>query len=503
MKSLIRSSNFPMLLLLTAAFFIGVWSYSDFGVSWDEPDIYKYGKYALNAYSYFLHPQDLPEFSSNLNNYGPAYFMLGTLFARGFDDPRQAWHLFYFITFLAGDFVLYLFSKRYMDHWAAFGVALLFLAQPLLWGHAFINPKDMAFLVFFMASIFLGFQMSDEERPLPRRVLIFAAGILLGLTVSIRAIGPLAGMFVLIHAFIKHKRGAFVYLIPYLLIAVIAAYITWPYLWKSPVTKYIESLRLMSHFPFSEKILFWGKLYPTDQMPRSYFPTLFALQLTEPALLLILPGILVMLISRKIEVMLLFVGWFMFPASAILLGRSELYDNARQLFFILPPLFLIAGLALDYVFVRMKNPYLKSAVLLLAILPGIFSIVRLHPYQYVYYNSLIGGVGGAYHQQETDYWGTSFKEAMEYVNEAATPNSRVLVLSGPATVALSYARPDIQVNTEENDPTPQKGYDYALILTRRNLSERRCKKAEVVHSVGREGAIFTLVMKLDATRDCK
>ena len=49
--------------------------------------------------------------------------------------------------------------------------------------------------------------------------------------------------------------------------------------------------------------------------------------------------------------------------------------------------------------------------------------VHLHPYQYIYYNSFVGGVHGAFHNYELDYWGTSYYEAAEYVNQVASPGA--------------------------------------------------------------------------------
>jgi len=46
-----------------------------------------------------------------------------------------------------GVWIFYLLVRRWVQPWAAFGAALLFLLQPLFWGHAFINPKDIPYLV--------------------------------------------------------------------------------------------------------------------------------------------------------------------------------------------------------------------------------------------------------------------------------------------------------------------------------------------------------------------
>ena len=59
------------------------------------------------------------------------------------------------------------------------------------------------------------------------------------------------------------------------------------------------------------------------------------------------------------------------------------------------------------------------------------SLVRLHPFQYTYFNCLAGGVAGAAGKYETDYWLTSYKEAIEWI-EAQPPvrwtASRICVL---------------------------------------------------------------------------
>lgn len=166
-------------------------------------------------------------------------------------------------------------------------------------------------------------------------------------------------------------------------------------------------------------------------------------------------------------------------------------------------MFLAAGFAIDWVFNRVTRPIHRSIFLLFTVLPGLIAFVRLHPYEYVYYNSLIGGVDGAVRRFETDYWGISFKEAMGYVNSVAPEGARILILAGPNDIASSYARPDMEVVTEETDYSEEKLYDYVLILTRKNVNEGRCKKSETVHTVGRGEAVFTFIKKLGPEGRCK
>lgn len=511
MKKVLHSQYFPIIVLLVISLAIGLATLKDYGQSWDEPTIYNYSSYAINAYHFLFHPQDLANFPFDLNYYGPAYFMLANLLARFLMmaipswTVVNAWHLVYFLTFLAAVLIVYLFAKRWLSNWAAFGVALLFLSQPLLWGHAFMNPKDTPFMTFFLASIYLGFCMVDAPAGSRRQIiLILAAGIILGLTISIRPIAPLAGLFVLVYTLAKNRLKAIYSIIPYFLLAAVVAYLTWPYLWKAPLANYFASVHYMSQFPFKKNVLFWGQRYAADQLPRSFFPTILALQLTEPLLILSLAGVVVMALSLRrkenLEAMLLFLGWFLLPAIAIVISNSTLYDNARQLYFLFPPLFFAAGFALDFIFKYIKAAPARAAILLIAILPGIYPAIRLHPYEYVYYNSFIRGTGGAYRQFEMDYWGTSIQEAVQYL-DANAPQGAAVYAFGPDPVVSQYARPDMKVLTSGDDP-PQNSYDYAVILTRQNVDQRNCQKAQLVYSIGRRGAIFAIVKELGLGGQC-
>ena len=505
------SKHLPVFLLLITALLIGFFTVKDYGESWDEADIYRYGDYALNAYRYILHPQDLPAFNTNLNLYGPAYYLATDLLARLFRlaipvwSLVNAWHFVYFLTFLECALVINLLSRRWMNEPAAFGVVLLFLSQPLLWGHAFINPKDIPFMAFFTTSIYTGLRMVDHYKTSlkPDRTIILA-GILLGFTSSFRVIGPFAGLLVLGYAVYKLRSKVILMVVVYLGTAGITTYLTWPYLWGSLIPHYVESLQTMSQFPFATDILFMGKLYKADQLPNTYFPTILGIQLTEPALLLMGIGVItsIFFLFKKEtgEPFFLFLGWFLLPTLAIIGTGSPLYDNARQLYFLFPPLFILMGIALEKIFTLLTHPLGRAVLLLIVALPGILVAVRLHPYEYIYYNAFVGGTGGAYRSFEMDYWGISFKDITEHINSVAPENARVLVF-GPEQIVGQYARPDIQVFIPEQQPTAT--YDYVAFLTRENLDERRCKSAETVFSVNRRGAILSVLKSIPIGTECK
>jgi hypothetical protein len=75
----------------------------------------------------------------------------------------------------------------------------------------------------------------------------------------------------------------------------------------------------------------------------------------------------------------------------------------------------------------------------------------MHPYEYAYFNSFVGGPAGAQGQFELDYWCTSLRESMEYVNELASPGD-IVVAYGPYWAAMEFARPELKVRLSSTKP---------------------------------------------------
>jgi hypothetical protein len=331
---------------------------------------------------------------------------------------------------------------------------------------------------------------------------VILAGIALGLTTSIRVIAPLAGVLVLLYGLIKTPRLALKVTPLYVIITVIVVYLTWPFLWKSPVENFIASLGVMLNFPSPYKFtLFKGSTYYISQLPLSYIPTFLVLQFTEPVLILVAIGSVItffdIILKKRWEPAFLFLGWFLLPTAWLVISRSRLYDNARQLMFLWPPLFFMVGIALEKILGIFKTYLWKIVIILVLVAPGLYATIKLHPYQYIYYNSLVGGVNGAARQYELDYWGTSFKEAAEYINQNAPKDSQIRVI-GPEGLFRLYVRPDIIVTEDMSNLTKENNdFYYCLCLTRNNEDLRRgvCRDGELVFAVERDNRYLSYIKK--------
>lgn len=530
---------------------IGLFIVHDFGISYDEPDYYLYGRNTVDAYKSFFAIVYIPEFGPNdLPNYGPAFIIFPELGVRIlkliFPNILTAdvWHFSYFFAFQLGGLCLYSLARRWFSDWSAWGILLLYTSQPLLWGHAFMNPKDIPFLAFFLFTLWSGFRLADSlggvairismptiigsvrtaitstKRPIPENVpaihkhklepiklqeifswfrypSLILAGALLGMTMSIRLLGPLPGLIVILYLILTLRQKSRALIIAYLIIAGIIQFLTWPYLWQNPIDHWMDSLVLMAHFPWPAYVLFDGQFYRPNQLPVSYLPVLLNIQLTEPLLILMYAGfgVLIFCLLRKytrLDLLLVLVIGGLLPLAGLIVARATMYDNFRQILFLLPPLMLLAGLSLDLIFSVLRLAMLRLILLILLAFPGIHAILRLHPYQYVYYNSFIGGIEGAFRRFELDYWNASYREAALWLNKNAPAKAKIRG-NEAAYLLQEYLRPDLNPRSNDN---PDEQYDYVVLTSRYNQDLTFYPDAQVIHLIKRDRAILTAIKRL-------
>ena len=119
-------------------------------------------------------------------------------------------------------------------------------------------------------------------------------------------------------------------------------------------------------------------------------------------------------------------------------------------------------------------------------------LVRLHPYEYIYFNGLTGGLKGAQGKFDNDYWGASFKEAVEWLknNEIKDPKKIYKIYgSGNPYQIFYYFTPNMHWTDHLQDA------DYYLSYTRddkQNLAD----PFKVIHVIEREGVPLNYIFKL-------
>jgi hypothetical protein len=117
----------------------------------------------------------------------------------------------------------------------------------------------------------------------------------------------------------------------------------------------------------------------------------------------------------------------------------------------------------------------------------------LHPYEYTYYNSIVGGTSGAEGSFETDYWLTCYKEAAEAFGEFA-PAGETLIVYREARNVSYYAAENIKL-VESKDISLKAG-DYLLLAARLDEVNTVKKHSPNIIEIGRDGATFCAIREI-------
>ncbi len=364
------------------------------------------------------------------------------------------------------------------------------------------NKFNKGFKSFFLG-INKGFLKEILRHFTNRAVLL--AGVFFGITSSLRIIGPAAGGIIALYFFLKLKRKSISPLISYSVIGLISAYLTWPFLWKSPVSRYLSAVRLMVNYPWTNDFLFKGEIFEASSLPATYLPSLISIQLTESIILLAILGIYLICYqirkkhNHSYSIILL---WFFPPLIYTMLFPPTMYDNFRQFLFLIPPLFIFGGIAIDSINLSLfkNSKVLYISMIIFLAFPGIYNSIKLHPYQYIYYNNFVGGVENAYRRYELDYWATSFKENMDFINQHAEKNAKIIVWGGPPWLAQGYAREDLTITSMKDIPSEKwSTYDYQIILPRGNMDIRFNDRVlgPVIYQTTRNNGILSKVVQIE------
>ena len=482
-------------------------------MSWDEPLFYNYADSIRVAYTPqaftpgFDFYQVFGKSPEDHKIYGPAYLLLArpiqqVLMSTLHLDMASAWHLVNFLTFQLGLITFYLLLRRWFAHWPATATTAFLAWQPVFWGHAFINPKDIPFMVLFLLALVTGLEFVDQLVLSPKRPwgILLLATLMLGLASATRVIGPLAGALVFVYFLLKKNWRSFPFFIFYGLIAVVIMFIFWPYLWADPVNRLVEVLKHMSNNPTELAVLFDGQIFRANEMPRRYLPQMFTLTLTEPTWVLFFFGCFIAVrnfLTKKMDwrATIVVLGLFVFMLAYLLYNKPSVYDGFRHFFFITPPIFVMIGFGFQWLWEKLK-PVLWSALIIVLLLPGLGGIIHLHPYEYAYYNLFTGGVSGAYRRYETEYWLTCYKEAVEWTRTNG-PNE-TLHIQREFPLAEYYGTDLTLKDLSKETEADIRSGDLLLFHSRGDLDIRSIyRKLPIEHVIGRDAAQFCIIKRKD------
>ena len=461
-------------------------------------------------------------------------------------DQIDAHHALFIVLSSLALLGLYFFCLEAFDFPVALFSTLFLALFPRFVAHAHNNFKDIPVLCFLLFSVWFfwrGVRLGSGGW-------IVLAGVFWGLSLSAKLSGYYMPFVLLAWFFLvwrsdrsrftfREQRGFWLGMGLFGLAALLVVFLLWPYLWYD-----------LSLLPAKLHKIFGFYNNPNRRNPawKPYYVLVYTF-LTTPLPTLVFAGVGFVHCLRKWDSgrdkgCLLFLGWFVGAVLAFSVVKVDLYNGIRHFLSLVPALCVLAGVGacrlLEFFLRRAQGRLRESLGRLLgeglvfaAFIPLLVSVVRTHPFQITFFNSLIGGLKGArqFHvpflrgtsglpgardywgnpytpswasiPEATDYWGGSYRVAVRWLNRELEPGALLAVYYCEHVVSgAGELRPDIRLTRAEEILRQEKSPGYFMFIPNRWYDEsyepiqycyKRLKPYRVFES---QGAPVVLIYKL-------
>jgi len=458
----------------------------DAGISCDEVLHYEH---SLDVYDYFASrgadqsALNTPE--SNLKYYGQSYDNIVTIVTKwlGIEDVYTFRNM---ASALAGWLVIVitaLFAAWLSGYGTAIIVVVLFAISPTFIGHSYNNLKDIPFALGYIASIYFSLRLVFTNGRL-KPADIAGSVLSLAFAISIRSGGLLLICYLytfliirVLLVFLKKDASSWNYLVRLVLVTILisgSAYflslLLWPFGLEDPLGSVISSYRIMAHYPLTFRQIFEGTNQWSDFMPWYYLPK--SMVITIP--IVVITGLLLSFVAlRRINRLHMVLIYFtlVFPVIFVILQMSNLYSSWRQFLFLYPVIILLSATGFHEILRIVRGKIYRAAsviVFLLLLIHPVRYIIENHPYEYIYYNQLTGGLKGAHTRYETDYYFTGQTEAARWLKDYLRKNDIDSAIVAATFSVDWHFRDSKGIKTEylRNEERSMHDWDYAIITNR-------------------------------------
>lgn len=443
-----------------------------------------------------------------------------------YHDVRHVWNaIFGFFAML----FIGLFAKE-IGGWRA-GILALGMAflSPRFLGHSLMNPKDIPFAMgYIMAIYYLARLIKQLPKPENKTLIGLGGGIAIafGLRVGGLLIPAYVAMFVGLAFLLQYGFGGFTsntkelgkyvaYAAIPSILGVAVGTLFWPYGLVDPINHIPETLKEFSKLSVNIRSLFEGEMVfggsvPPDYLPKWVFMTIPIFSIAGLLLFFIFSKKIFEKYTPLLTFMAIFVG--LFPFIYVIIQGSTLHDGWRHTIFAYTGVVASAALAWNYLLDAFKSnkilTYVIAGALGLMALESTVFIVRNHHYPYIYFNALSGGIQSAYGSYETDYWGVSLKQAVDWMDKEGIISTD---LEEPITLVSNFSynlnkyinrtyQGKVKTGYVRYRQRYDKEWDYGLFLTR-FVRGTHIKdgiyppKSSIVHTIEANGVPLVIILK--------
>jgi len=435
-RPLTSSESYGLLTggILLALAVSALFTFRDYAISNDEGVQHHYGELIIAYYRTGFAARDLFTFQ-NLYLYGGLFDIIAVALAHVTSvDPYDLRHILCAMTGIGG-IAASAATARLIAGPRAGLIATVALTLCGAWyGAMFNHTKDIPFAAAMMgATLFL--VRNARALPAPRGSDVAAFGLFAGAALGERSLGLLLFVYLALaiilylpwrdggracaHLAVRSALRTF----PGLALAYIVMILAWPWAALLPLNP-IRGLFAFSEFHYSIRTIFAGQTYQMANVPRIYVPCYVLIRLP----LITLAGALLAVIPlflraferdgkqqwRDIAIILLAV---IVPLASEVAFHGPAFTGMRHFLFVLPPIATLAGVGFSRLLDALESGRQLALGAAVTLISACFLwegalLVRLHPYENLSYNALVGGLEGAFRRYDMDYWFNSMPEAI-------------------------------------------------------------------------------------------
>jgi hypothetical protein len=234
----------------------------------------------------------------------------------------------------------------------------------------------------------------------------------------------------------------------------------WPWAQVQPMTRPLEAIGLSAHFPWPRTVLFEGNQILAAELPWYYISKWFLLTLPEfyfaafaTALFLFAVTLIRGRLHRHLYIVeySLLVIFIVVPLVLQVVNHAIVYDGARHFSFILPMLAVLASVAVAKI---VQEPRFRPVavvaltIIIVSMATTLLDMAQLFPNEYIFFNRVFaGGLEQASHSYETEYWGNTYKEGVQWITQnynARGESGKIKVASCGFPTSTQYYLPQDQ-----------------------------------------------------------
>jgi hypothetical protein len=479
-RSLIPSDPYDIAtcLLLIAVAVLALFTFRDYAISNDEGVQHHYGELIIAYYRSGFADRDLFNYQ-NLYLYGGLFDVIAVGLAKIVPiDPYTLRHILCAMTGIGGIAAAAATARLVAGARAGLIAALALSLCGAWYGAMFNHTKDIPFAAAMMAATFFLVRLA-RNLPSPRMGDVVAFGLLTGAALGVRSLGLLLFVYLtlvmIIHlpwrepgkARLRFAGAAVLKTFPAVGLAWLIMIAAWPWAALSPLNP-VRGLFAFSEFHYAIRTVFEGRTYEMGEVPRLYVPGYLLIRVPLITLTGVALAVVPMLAlpfawtPRRRDLALLLAAVIV-PLACQVALHGPAFTGMRHFLFVLPALATLAGIGFNVVLDRLAAHSRALAACAAAAICACFiwdgaTLARLHPYENLSYNALVGGLPGAYRRYDMDYWFNSMPEAIHRLEAYLREKTPLETSQAPKIYSVAVC--GVQLSFDRTVTLPQLHWDF-------------------------------------------